>query len=180
MGFSRQHKQIGNDLSQRVNLRYTYSMDYIQGWVKKLETIRETILASAVMISEIPSPTFNEAQRAHFLADRFGELEMLNTSIDEKGNALGIIPGNNPDRDILVTAHLDTLFSEKIDHTVTLTTNQVIGPGVSDNGLGLAVLASLPVILDTLGIKLKFQHCSGGEFPQFGDWGFGGNTVYSG
>lgn len=129
-------------------------LDSLPTWVEKLETIRETILATTVMISEIPAPTFHESKRAHFLAERFGELEMLNTSVDEKGNVLGIIPGNNPDRDILVTAHLDTLFSEKTDHTVTLTTSHMIGPGISDNSLGLAVLVSLPIILDRIDMKL--------------------------
>ncbi len=130
-------------------------LDSLPGYLKQLENIREIILSTAVMINEIPSPTFYEKNRAHFLADRFSDLEMLNASVDEKDNALGIIPGSVGDRDILVTAHLDTLFDQTVDHTVTLEPTQMIGPGISDNSLGLAILGSLPVILDC--VKMEFE-----------------------
>ena len=107
-----------------------------------------------VMVNEIPAPTFKERNRAVFLVDRFSELEMLNASIDEKDNVLGIIPGRRGDRDILVVAHLDSLFDETVDHTVTLEPALAIGPGVSDNSLGVAVLGTLPLILERIGLEL--------------------------
>lgn len=136
-----------------MNFRCESVLDELSEYLTQLEDIRETILSTAVMINEIPSPTFQEKRRARFLADRFSELEMLNASVDEKDNVLGIIPGERGDNDILVTAHLDSIFSQSVDHTVTLEPTQMIGPGISDNSLGLAVLASLPVILDHLNLK---------------------------
>ncbi len=131
-----------------------FSSEALLDYVARLEGIRETILSTAVMINEIPAPTFKEKNRAHFLADRFSELEMLNASVDEKDNAMGIIPGVNGDKDILVTAHIDTLFSEQVDHVVSLEPKQIIGSGIGDNSLGLAVLGTLPIILDQMDIKL--------------------------
>ena len=123
-------------------------------YVAQLEDIRETVLATMVMVNEIPSPTFHEAARAKFLLDRFSELDMINASVDEKNNVMGILPGKHGDRDILVVAHLDSLFDANIDHTVTLETSTAIGPGVSDNSLGVAVLGTLPLILDRIGLTL--------------------------
>ena len=123
-------------------------------YVEQLEGIRETVLSTMVMVNEIPAPTFGESARAHFLADRFSELEMLNASVDEKDNVLGIIPGRRGDRDILVAAHLDTLFDETVDHTVTLEPGLAIGPGVGDNSLGVAVLGTLPLIMERIGLEL--------------------------
>ncbi|MCG8453061.1 MAG: peptidase dimerization domain-containing protein [Spirochaetales bacterium] len=123
-------------------------------YVQSLEDIRETVLSTMVMVNEIPSPTFKERARAHFLVDRFSEMEMLNASVDEKDNALGIIPGLRGDQDILLVAHLDSLFDETVDHTVTLEPRSAIGPGLSDNSLGVAVLGTLPLIMERIGLKL--------------------------
>ena len=124
-------------------------------YVERLETLRETIISTAVMINEIPAPTFHEGARAAFLADRFSELNMLNASVDEKDNALGIIPGRRGDRDVLVAAHLDSPFDSSTDHTVTLEADRVIGPGISDNSLGAAVLGALPLILKSVGMEFN-------------------------
>ena len=129
-------------------------LEELDEYVVQLEDFRETVLSTMVMVNEIPAPTFKERNRAVFLVDRFSELEMLNASVDEKDNVLGIVPGRVGDRDILVVAHLDTLFNETVDHTVTLEPNMAIGPGVSDNSLGVAVLGTLPLIMERIGLEL--------------------------
>ncbi|KGM43101.1 Acetylornithine deacetylase [Olavius algarvensis spirochete endosymbiont] len=129
-------------------------LDSLNEYVRQLEGIREAVFSTMVMVNEIPAPTFKELNRAKFLVDRFSELEMLNTSIDEKGNAIGILPGRTGDNDILVTAHLDSVFDNTIDHTVTLKPNVAIGPGIGDNSLGVAVLGTLPLILRRIGLEL--------------------------
>lgn len=122
---------------------------------KKLVELSEIVLANLVMISEIPAPTFNEQRRVEFILNRLTEYGLHNTSTDEVGNGLGVLPGSRGDKNILIVAHLDTNIEKAIDHTITLQTNKVIGPGVADNGLGLAVMTSLPVILEYLDIKLE-------------------------
>lgn len=87
--------------------------------------------------------------------NRFTEYNLQNCSEDEKGNALGIIPGDSRDSNILVVAHMDTPFSSTVDHTITVQPDKVIGPGVGDNGLGLAALATLPLILERLDIQFE-------------------------
>ncbi len=120
-----------------------------------LMELSDIVLANLVMISEIPSPTFSEQRRVEFILNRMTEYGLQNTSTDEVGNALGVLPGKSGEQNILVVAHLDTNIEKQIDHTITVQTNRVIGPGVADNGMGLAVMTSLPAILDYLDIELE-------------------------
>lgn len=122
---------------------------------KNLKKIRDVLLTNLVMIGEIPSPTFQEQPRMNFLVNRFNQYNLLNCSTDEIGNGLGIIPGKSGERNILLVAHLDSEYDEKMDHSISIQPNSVAGPGVADNALGLAVIASLPYILEKLNIKLN-------------------------
>lgn len=118
--------------------------------------MRELLLANAVMFGEIPSPTFGEQGRLRFMQDRLIEAGCLNVSTDEVGNAIGIHPGTGgAGKHILVAAHLDTPFEASVDHTIKVETNHMEGPGIMDNSLGCAAIASLPSILELLGIQLK-------------------------
>ena len=118
-------------------------------------SLREVLVANIVMFGEIPGPTFGEAQRIEFLQQRFAEDGLQNCSTDEVGNGLGILPGLQPEKNILVVAHSDTVHPDTVDHTVTLQADSASGPGVADNSCGLAVLSLLPTLLEHLGIQLK-------------------------
>ncbi|ADK82348.1 M20/M25/M40 family metallo-hydrolase [Sediminispirochaeta smaragdinae] len=120
----------------------------------KLRSLRDIVLANLVMLGEIPAPTFREQARMDYFVHRLTENQLLNCSTDEVGNGLGILPGENGDRNILIVAHLDTVFDEKIDHTISIHPNRVVGPAVGDNALGVATLVSLPSLMEELGIKL--------------------------
>ena len=122
---------------------------------ERTRAFREILLANLVMIGEIPAPTFKEERRVQFLVDRFSEAGLQNNSVDEAGNGVAILEGEDSDRNILLVAHADTVNSEKVDHTITVEPDSVTGPGVADNSLGLAVIASLPFILNEMEIKLK-------------------------
>ena len=119
------------------------------------EAIRETLLANLVMLAETPAPTFKEEKRIALLVQRFSECGLQNCSTCEAGNGLGILPGEEGEGHILVVAHADTVFPEKADHTITLQADRVTGPGLGNNSLGLAALASLPTLLEQLDLRLK-------------------------
>lgn len=118
-----------------------------------LERIRDVFLANLVMVGEIPAPTFEEEERASFMAKRLSDLGLADTSCDEKFNAAGVIPGRVGSRNIMVVAHLDTVFPREIDHTVTVQADRITAPGIADNALGIATLISLPVIMETLDLN---------------------------
>jgi di/tripeptidase len=116
---------------------------------------REILLANLVMIAEIPSPTFQEFNRVEFIQNRFVESGLHNSSADEMGNALGILPGSSGEQNILLVAHVDTVHADTVDHTITLGPDSVMGPGVGDNALGVAVVVTLPLLLELLNIQLQ-------------------------
>ncbi len=127
----------------------------VHGLAGELEPFREMLLANVVMISEIPAPTFGEQERISFLQQRFTESGLDTTSIDEIGNGVGILSGTGGEQTILLTAHADTPFLISENHSCTLQTDRILGAGVADNSLGLAVLVTLPTILEGLNIRLK-------------------------
>lgn len=120
-----------------------------------LEEFREIILANLVMIGEIPAPTFKEKRRINFLIDRFDEAGLVNSSVDQVGNGVAVLEGEEGDDNILLVGHADTVHSEKVDHTITVDPHTISGAGVADNSLGLAIIASLPVILEKLDISFN-------------------------
>jgi len=130
-------------------------LDSMPRYRKALHQIREILLANAVMTGEIPAPTFDEEKRVRFVLDRFTECDCQNISTDEAGNAVSIVPGTVGERNILLLAHADTPFASSVDHAQTVHTDRIEGPGIADNSLGLAAIASMPTILDKLGIRLR-------------------------
>jgi len=128
----------------------------------------DVLLANLVMVGEIPSPTFEEARRIEFLQDRFIECGLQNCSSDEAGNAVAILPGESGDKNILLVAHVDTVHHANEDHTITLKQDKAIGPSIADNSLGVAALASIPTILENLGMQLNANLVLLGEAQSLG------------
>ncbi len=144
-------------MNKPTNTDYTFEelLDWLPELESRMEEIGEIIIANLIMLGEIPAPTFNEQRRINFLTDRFSEIGLLNSSSDEAGNGVGILEGEKDDQNILIVAHADTPFSENVDHTLSVEQEYIRGPGVADNSLGLATVASLPSIFEHLDIKLR-------------------------
>lgn len=140
----------------------------------QLRQLREVVLANALLIGEIPAPTFEEEARRHFLNNRFTECGLANAAEDTAGNALASIPGVEGERNILVLAHMDTVFTSGVDHAMSVGPDSISGPGIADNSLGLAVLASLPTILDRLGLTFRSNIIVMGASRSLGHGNLGG------
>ena len=92
----------------------------VSQFTEALLPMRERLLANLVMIAQIPAPTGQESQRVRFLLDRFSESGLSDVASDEVGNAVGRLSGRKGERNILLVSHLDTLFAENSDHSVTV------------------------------------------------------------
>ncbi len=113
------------------------------------ETLREAVaedrtrlLSDVVTISQIPAPTFDEAERAEHMENRLRETGADTVYQDPEGNVVAQVKQDDVPA-ICVTAHLDTVFDRSVDHTVRLNDRTITGPGVGDDSLGLASLLSL-------------------------------------
>jgi tripeptide aminopeptidase len=106
-------------------------------------TISDRILRLAIQIQQIPAPTFEEAQRATFIRDRFVQEKLTDVTIDPIGNVYGRLKGEGSVRPLVITAHSDTVFPGDTNLAVTRQTSTIHGPGIGDNSLGVAGLFGL-------------------------------------
>ena len=123
--------------------------------IESLKSIRESYLTDAVLLGEIPAPTFGEKDRIRLALDRFRENGLKDPTIDESGNASGVLPGAEGNSTILVMAHCDSVFSAETRHVLNVGSDFITGPGIADNAIGLAAVVGLPQLLEHLGIRLK-------------------------
>ncbi len=96
-----------------------------------------------IRISQIPAPPFKEEVRARELERLFKELGLKDVRIDKEGNVIGVRPGEKPTPNVVMSAHLDTVFPEGTDVTVKREGNILRGPGIVDDTRGLAALLNI-------------------------------------
>jgi tripeptide aminopeptidase len=139
-----------------------------------LRPLRERLIADVVTITQMPAPGGEEGQRARFLLERFLEAGLSEVGSDEMGNAIGRLRGRTHCRTILIVAHLDSIFAATENHQVTVDRDRVVGPGVGDNAVGVAVLGLLPEILELLGWELESDLLLVGSTRSLGRGNHGG------
>ena len=119
------------------------------------ETNADAITEEQIRICSIPAPPFGEQERAEYLSRKFSELGLSEVGIDEEGNCLGLLAGASRSPLIVVSAHLDTVFSKDTDFTVRKRQDKLFAPGIADDGCGLAALIALAQAIQTERIALE-------------------------
>jgi acetylornithine deacetylase/succinyl-diaminopimelate desuccinylase-like protein len=102
----------------------------------------ERWIERTLAVQSIPAPSFEEAERASYLQREFEAAGLQEVHQDDIGNVLGKV-GGGPIAPVIVSAHLDTVFSAATDLTHRRTRTQLSGPGVGDNAVALAALLEL-------------------------------------
>jgi tripeptide aminopeptidase len=95
-----------------------------------------------VKLAEIPAPSYAEEQRAAAVEPLLAAAG-LRVHSDKTGNVIGELRGASEKEIVLVAAHLDTVFPAGTDVKVRREGERLNGPGISDNGTGLAALVAL-------------------------------------
>jgi len=111
------------------------------------------IVEEAIRICEIPSPTFEEGERAAYVRDRFLRLGLCAAEIDAAGNARGVRPGTGGGPGLAMAAHLDTVFPKDTDVRVKRQGTRLLAPGIGDNSVAIAALLAMVEALNVAGIK---------------------------
>ncbi len=101
-----------------------------------------------LQLCRVAAPTFFEQQRAEWFRNQLASLGWY-AKLDRAGNVLASFrdsaehPGN-----LVVSAHLDTVFAPSRPEEIHFGPDgRLFGPGVSDNGSGLAALLALGRVL---------------------------------
>jgi acetylornithine deacetylase/succinyl-diaminopimelate desuccinylase-like protein len=111
------------------------------------------IIRSQIAISEISAPTGLEHRRAAWMARRFRTLGLRDVRTDDAGNVIGWRDGVADLPPVVVCAHLDTVFPDGVALRVRRDGRRLIGPGIGDNGRGLAAMLAIAEELD--GARLR-------------------------
>ncbi len=102
-------------------------------------------------ITALPAPSFAEHARAAWLRQRL--VARPCTTADSVGNLLAARPGLHASSpSVAVSAHLDTVFPASTQLDVRREQARLLGPGISDNGAGLAALWALAAAFHEVGI----------------------------
>ena len=121
-------------------------------------------------VTRIAAPTGHEAARGAWMATQFAALGWSDVSIDAAGNVIARRPGSET-RDarfahaVWCCAHLDTVFSDAAP-VVSRQGARLSGPGIGDNGRGLAALLALADALHSGDIQTPHEMvlaCTVGE-----------------
>ena len=113
------------------------------------------VVELAIQIQQIPSPTFQEGKRAEFIRQLFVDEGLHKICMDEAGNVLGCFSGSGTKRPLIVSAHMDTVFPAETDLRIKRTSEQIHGPGIGDNSLGVASLFGLMWSLRERAVPLR-------------------------
>lgn len=115
----------------------------------------EWILQQQIRITSIPAPPFQEEERARYLEEQFRAVGLENVRRDPIGNVLGEHPGSDPEHIVLITAHMDTVFPAGTEIEVRRDGDRWVGPGIADNGAGLAALLALARAVRESGLRTR-------------------------
>jgi tripeptide aminopeptidase len=111
------------------------------------------MLNEEARICEIPAPPFHEEKRGVELKRLFEQQGLTNVHIDAVGNVIGTRAGEKPHLNLVLAAHLDTVFPEGTDVKVTRTGSVMKGPGIGDDCRGLVVVLGTIKALNDANVK---------------------------
>jgi tripeptide aminopeptidase len=122
------------ELAERPGIR-----EALQWFTREKQWVNEIHL----QVCRVPAPTFLEQQRAEWMAGQFRSLGW-HVGIDRAGNVLASLHADPEGSLVALTAHLDTVIAPRTKEDISIDRDgDMRGPGVSDNGAGLAALLAV-------------------------------------
>ncbi len=103
----------------------------------------QRLIEHTLAIQATPAPTFEEQERAGLMQRMMAAARLEDVDVDPAGNVLGRVPGSGGGPAVVVSAHLDSVFTRDQVTPARRSGTQLVGPGVGDNAVALAALAEL-------------------------------------
>lgn len=116
----------------------------------------DAIVRSQITVAQIAAPTGEEQERGSWIARRFQDCGLSDIHTDTAGNVIGRRKGVRDLPPVSICAHLDTVFPRETDLSIRRHGARLVGPGINDNGRGLAVMLALAAEVD--GARLRPHH----------------------
>jgi acetylornithine deacetylase/succinyl-diaminopimelate desuccinylase-like protein len=121
----------------------------------RLATRDAATIRTQIAVSQIAAPTGDERVRADWVVDRFRSFGLHDARIDSAGNVIATRPGAAMAPPVLVCAHLDTVFGHDVALTVRRDGPRLTGPGIGDNGRGLAAMLAIAEEVDGRSVRTR-------------------------
>jgi len=115
----------------------------VQESLTRLTDSLDQVLDETVHLCRIPAPTFEEAARAAYVAERMRAIGLTDVQIDHISNVTGLLSAGSTGPTTLVAAHLDTVFPRATPLQVRCTKQRLYGPGIGDNCVAVAAMLSV-------------------------------------
>ena len=116
----------------------------------------DAIIRTQITVAQIAAPTGEEQERGGWVARRYRDCGLADIHTDAAGNVIGRRQGSDELPPVVVCAHLDTVFPRETDLSIRRDGDRLVGPGINDNGRGLAVMLALASEID--GMRLRPRH----------------------
>lgn len=123
--------------------------------LEHVEAERERTVRDQVELTEIPAPPFGEEVRGREFAERLREAGADTVWTDEEGNVIGVRHGEGGGETVLLSGHLDTVFPEETDVSVTMDGDTIRAPGIGDDGRGLATVLAVLRAMDAADVRTR-------------------------
>ncbi|HKO60858.1 MAG TPA: M20/M25/M40 family metallo-hydrolase [Pyrinomonadaceae bacterium] len=127
----------------------------VQEAFKFIESHLKKITDEQIRICQIAAPPFAEQKRAAYFQGRFSDLGLRDVHIDQEGNCVGLRQGERESPLLVISAHLDTVFREGTDVTVSRSGQKLLAPGISDDCCGLVALVAIGDALQAADIQTE-------------------------
>lgn len=127
----------------------------VQAAFQAIDAVLPEVIEQTLALSRVPSPTFEESEKARYVHRAFTALGLREAHIDRVGNVIGRRVGSDQSGAVVVAAHIDTVFPVTTALTGHRDNGYLRGPAVGDNSLGVAALLALPAVLDRAGLRTE-------------------------
>jgi tripeptide aminopeptidase len=122
----------------------------VQDRLEWFDSTVDTVIEETLHLCRIPAPTFEEAERATYVAERMRAIGLADVQIDAIHNVTGVFSNGNPRPTTLVVAHLDTVFPRTTPLEVRRTPRRLYGPSIGDNSVAVVAMLNVAMALQRL------------------------------
>jgi len=120
--------------------------------IDSARAIEPQLIDDQIRLCEVEAPPFQEGRRAQMYAQMLREAGLKNVRIDPEGNVVGERPGREPRPNVVLSAHLDTVFPKGTVVKVRRDGPVLHGPGIGDDCRGLVDVLGVARVLTKSGL----------------------------
>jgi tripeptide aminopeptidase len=124
----------------------------VRAAVGAAKAIEPQLIEDQIRLCEVEAPPFQEAKRALMYAQMLREAGLKNVRIDPEGNVIAERPGRQTRPNLVLSAHLDTVFPKGTVVKVRRDGAVLHGPGIGDDCRGLVDVLGVARVLNRSGI----------------------------